>query len=671
MIKIETVVLENFRRYKNAEFDFTKNDSKNDIILAGNGVGKSTFFDALTWCLFNSEDHLDIDPVYKTEAEGLLNTKIAVDLKPRSGVMTKVTIFLYDTENKTRYKAERAVKFEKNNEGEILDNLDHPQFTLSVKQDENEWANYSGDKAEHQVDKIIPLNLRQFFFFDGEKLRQHFESSTSDYLSKKILQLSRIEYITKAYQHLDAYYLEIDRRINKKITDVNLKKLKEEINLKTTLLNDATKDLEEFKDKLASAKKNQTLFEQAIIKAGASIQEVNEINEELRKNKARVDTLEKDNTNLTKNKHDLILDITPQYFLIEKVKKANEILNDAIDKKIAPPPITEEYLRRIISSTNCICGTKLDGKDNVHKHNLEELLLRVKGLRDANVNKGVSTLEEFIHKSDSFLKDMNSIQERINLNIKEINSANESIEMYENKLNRCNVKEIEKNKKFLEGIKEEIDSLNRDIRSKELEIYDLDFDLKKKNQKATIDEEKEGIEKDLKEKRDKADLMRKNFNKLKDYLIERNSRRLEKSTEKYVKELLTEKAHEISAIKIKRNYELVIQSKTNENINLRHTLSAGETQIFVLSFAAALREVVDQNAPLVIDTPLGKIDANYRKGVIFALSKLFPQTQLILLVTDSEFNEETRKYFKDSLKSFNEFEVVKDKSKAFNEVVMS
>src|SRR3989338_3777928 len=107
MIIFERIVIENFRRYKSTTFEFNKKNINNfNIIVARNGVGKSTLFDAFTWCLFNNEDHLDIDPKYLKETEGILNTTIKRNLKPGDKTGVSVVVFLNDLNNKTQYKIE-------------------------------------------------------------------------------------------------------------------------------------------------------------------------------------------------------------------------------------------------------------------------------------------------------------------------------------------------------------------------------------------------------------------------------------------------------------------------------------------------------------------------------------------------------------------------------------
>jgi DNA sulfur modification protein DndD len=69
----------------------------------------------------------------------------------------------------------------------------------------------------------------------------------------------------------------------------------------------------------------------------------------------------------------------------------------------------------------------------------------------------------------------------------------------------------------------------------------------------------------------------------------------------------------------------------------REELSAGEKQIFAIATVWALREVSRLPMPVVIDTPLGRLDSDHRQAM---LQTFFPHVshQVILLATDTEID---------------------------------
>lgn len=71
----------------------------------------------------------------------------------------------------------------------------------------------------------------------------------------------------------------------------------------------------------------------------------------------------------------------------------------------------------------------------------------------------------------------------------------------------------------------------------------------------------------------------------------------------------------------------------------RTELSAGEKQLFAVATLWALREVADLPMPVVVDTPLGRLDSDHRAAMV---RTFLPQVahQVILLATDTEVDAE-------------------------------
>lgn len=78
----------------------------------------------------------------------------------------------------------------------------------------------------------------------------------------------------------------------------------------------------------------------------------------------------------------------------------------------------------------------------------------------------------------------------------------------------------------------------------------------------------------------------------------------------------------------------------------RKSLSAGEKQIYAIAILEALAKTSGRHLPVIIDTPLGRLDSKHRDKLI---EHYFPHAshQVILLSTDTEVDEQ---YFADHLK---------------------
>ncbi len=73
----------------------------------------------------------------------------------------------------------------------------------------------------------------------------------------------------------------------------------------------------------------------------------------------------------------------------------------------------------------------------------------------------------------------------------------------------------------------------------------------------------------------------------------------------------------------------------SDDVDLRgYDLSAGEKQIFTQALISAVSAVSGRGFPMVVDTPLGRLDIEHRKGVLNHLVQR--EHQVILLSTNTE-----------------------------------
>lgn len=89
-----------------------------------------------------------------------------------------------------------------------------------------------------------------------------------------------------------------------------------------------------------------------------------------------------------------------------------------------------------------------------------------------------------------------------------------------------------------------------------------------------------------------------------------------------------------------KNFEVVLFDSNRDAIP-KASLSAGEKQIYAISLLWALAKVSGRALPMIIDTPLGRLDSVHRKHL---LERYFPVAshQVIILSTDTEVD---RAYF--------------------------
>ena len=77
----------------------------------------------------------------------------------------------------------------------------------------------------------------------------------------------------------------------------------------------------------------------------------------------------------------------------------------------------------------------------------------------------------------------------------------------------------------------------------------------------------------------------------------------------------------------------------------------------------ALRTITGYNAPVIVDTPLGKLDTIHRNKITKQLPELLGNVQLVFLVTSSEYTEDVRENFAPYMMDSAYYEIERDPEK--------
>jgi len=91
----------------------------------------------------------------------------------------------------------------------------------------------------------------------------------------------------------------------------------------------------------------------------------------------------------------------------------------------------------------------------------------------------------------------------------------------------------------------------------------------------------------------------------------------------------------------------------------RRQLSAGEEQMFAIATLWALREVSARPLPVIMDTPLSRLDDDHRRAM---LAEFMPQVaqQVIVLATTTEIDEDTFAFLQPAVSRAYLFEILSD-----------
>ena len=169
-----------------------------------------------------------------------------------------------------------------------------------------------------------------------------------------------------------------------------------------------------------------------------------------------------------------------------------------------------------------------------------------------------------------------------------------------------------------------------------LKVKDYNVKINKLEQLISIQYEKIESSKEARRKTDKIRKVINLFNDFKYGLKTQYTKKIEDSINIKFKKLM-DSNNQIKHISVDDNFEISYKDVNNENIGSGN-LSAGTKQLLAISLLWSLKDVSGKNIPVVIDTPIARIDFQHQINI---LRNYFPQAgkQVIILPTDSEIDK--------------------------------
>jgi len=642
-MKIESIKFKNFRQYRNVELKFAISDDKNFNIIQGNtGAGKTNLLNAITWCLYGKEKHIN----EKSLGYLILNNLVMNELKENEKCKVAIEIRFRDEEDKKMIIA-RSREFKKLEDSRIIEIPDMSgrssdgstvMMLVTIGKDLVEVSD-----PQIQINRTIPGNIEEYFFFDGERLNDYFIENSGEKILNAVFALSQIDLISNALKHLENKIRELlkgeknfgqstknasdllDQEYSKKEKNDSdflfYKKQKEETENK----------IKEYNDKLRNV----------------SYSTASQLQSEREKKDEILNVLDEKLDDLKKKKLNYLIGIFPSIYAFEAIKNFKHMLDEKDMAGKIPPDIKKQFLLKLLETGNCICGNDIS-KDNIYRQRVKGLFENCDDISDIsneliheNISLGliIAEVKEFCNKHfeyNSKIKDLEEKRQNESEQLKKINDQMknidfEDIKKWDDKLNEYKelredyIGTIAVSRHNIEANKQEI------TRLKEI----IDKELKKEER--------------FKELRKKLDFYKKSldvFCNIKDILMEEVRKEVEEKTERNFLELIWKK-DTYKNVKINESYEISVTDKYN--MGGIGTLSKGEIQTLALSFISALNSISGFNMPIIIDTPIGRIAKETGINIIGNLFNLLKDKQVILLVTDVEYSAEVREKLLDKI----------------------
>ena len=691
---INKVNLKNFRSYEEeTEFCFTPTGHKNIVLIGGeNGAGKSTLFEAIKLCIYGpvTYGYQGFTSHYIAKIKSNINHNAYKEPVVSSHV--SVTILLAEGTDQNIYTLLRQWTFE---DKKLVEN-----FTVTKNN-----KPLIGEKKkffENYLTSLIPPNLFDFFFFDGENLSDSFiGKSASMHLKESILKLSNYDTLDILKRHLLQY------QRNTALSTNEIANLENEYYLATEDLKNKESTLESL---IASLESERQKLEDLNIKKSNLEEEFRSSGGLLESEKAALisnqNALEREREEINQYIRDFCNDILPLLLcsnILEQIKKQILDENSLITYENFKNKLDESALRSSLIEANILTDSTVDLSmlPNLILNKLFDIqsLANVKFIHQLSSDdkKNVLTNIDYILNNKETLnsviaekytrleeiaKELKYIREKINssvnedilenyldINLKlnqEIAQTNSEIESIERKIEILNEEIISSNNKLKKAKSAYLQSMQS---SKTLEltntlvdtldeiIFELTKDKIREIENNFISIFKELIRKDnyidsieIQNNFETTLYINKEYSSIEVYNLLKNlgiDEVEKKYGSKFIEDLnnyysTSTKKELLKKVETHLKFESLIL-RTKFNIN---DFSKGEKQIYILSLVWALIKSSGVEIPFVIDTPYARIDETHRDSLT---TKYLPNVskQVIILSTNEEIDQKSYNIMKD------------------------
>lgn len=668
-MRINRIIVNNIGSYEGENiFNISEQNAAGKIVLVGgkNGAGKTTLFNAIKLCLYGYKEggYQSINAHYKKQVKKLINN----NAKRIDGnkAFIEIEFSIINSTDCINYRVNRNWNIVGS---DIIESLEVYKDSIALNEDEiNDFENY--------ILSIIPPELFDLYFFDGEKITGYFLEDGGNVRLKNAFMLlcgydtfdimyknfKRINVANKTDQAIvNRYtlakdkYEEADELVRKIAGDVNEKKhaLSETKSTLAKLERDYRKKggvtLKEWNDKFLKLKEEEHLRENRNewIKKAANdslpflivkdkiIQLKNQIeDEESYQNSTSIkkacETTFSEILDLAKSKAKINDDVK-KYLM----KEAEIVLSKYnVDKEMLLGLSMEEKQQLAILIAHL---SALDENDILNnRKEVRESIDRGAVLRQEIDNSSISDFQEYLDEKEKLLK----LTEKLS---KELESA----VLYQNEM------EVDRSV-LLDRYKREEKLLDEELKKNSIsDLSSKAIIFLEELQSKLFSSELRKVESNF---MNKIDQMARKKNFIDDILVDDNFgihifRNVRVSMKEivdnynalgkgaYIKEygvyhwekLINKIGHEDDLLqKIDKRKKIDVVYEIDKTL-----LSKGEQQIFIMTLYWSIMQLCKQTVPFFIDTPFARIDTEHRENIT---EKFFKQLngQVFIFSTNEE-----------------------------------
>lgn len=634
-IQILSMTIENYRQYEGEKrINLACEGPEHINVIEGeNGTGKSNLLNAITFCFFGEERHQD-NNVEEDAQLPYASLNLLADLNSGESVEGHIEIRL--GKNEPEYIFKREFKTFKTD-----DEYNDVEGDLDIKRKSGtDWESVGEANIPIVRNEILPPQVSQYFFFDGEQLQDFFSNSEYDIdynykerVESAIFDVSHIELLERSIDHLGTVRSDIEskasdfegkpKEIKKEIEEFQEQKKGKEEELRNVSqdIEDTKKEIDRIDKKLRDVADDHVkgLYENRERLEG----ELQQKEKQLREQK--------------ENAKEVLLETGPLIYGEPAMEYANETLKQMSDKGQLPPKIRDYFIDELIEDGKCICGEEIE---SFHIENLEELRQEVTAVSEENLD-GKAEIPALLDRTKESVERLLEARSRMSTTDGNLQNIKKNLRGIEEDLKAYDVPE-EVDVPALENERGNLvtqrDDLIADRGVLKQEINDLESKIEAKEKELKDEMKKEKKFEEISNKLDFIDDVLGELKDIEEAILSDIREMTEENIETFYNDLIWK--DQDYGIILKENYQIEVMNEHGEN--QLGSLSAGETQVLALSFMAALSQISGFEAPVVIDTPLGRISGDPKKLIAQNIPNYLENAQVTFLMTDQEYSSDVR-----------------------------
>lgn len=639
---LKRITLENFRQFKGKQtVEFSQDGEKNVTIILGEvGSGKTTFAQAFRWCLYGKTTFFD--PI-------LLNKEVSQNLGYNNEAYVRVTLEL--VHGKTEYTIIRSQKYTTNSSSE-LNKPNSSELKIGYK---NAGTNgntkfFEEKEVDLKIKEILPERLSNYFFFDGERIKnmsEEINEGKSQEFKDAVERLLGLSAFQKTLYHLKdrqnlsvikSYAKDFDTSANSKIGD--LQKQIDVIDSELDKITNRNTEIDFDISKLQKQKESLSSEIEANKESESLARERNEYENSLSKTQKDKEIA---STEFLKLFNEKSLSWISKKLIVDCVKELSQ--SDSLDKGV--PDITERTVNFLKKRGKCICGTCLK-EDSAELETLNELLKYIppKSLGTFIAEFVADSKQRLLNSQNFFDDSLSPKYLQIRDKISDIDSINNDIGIIDERL---------RNMKSVSELQKKLDDCNSDIQNLQKEMIEL------AEKKGVADTNKSRLQSSFDDLALKDDGNKKiaiykayatyMYNLLKDD-YEKKEKEVREKLQENINDIFRQIYNNALSLQVDEKYNIKVKLDEFANYNGRIETSTGQSMSVIFAFIAGVIKMARENSsgkdealqsepyPLVMDAPLSNFDKTRVKNVCITLPKIAEQVIFFSFDKDAEVAEE-------------------------------